>query len=54
MPVTPLLTQPESMKDVEFCNDENMKANCTAEYCECVHLLKVELNSIVEIVLVDR
>ncbi|OXA57027.1 L-ascorbate oxidase [Folsomia candida] len=54
MPAVPILTQPESMSEMQFCNDKSMKVNCTAEYCECVHLLKVELNSIVEFVMVDR
>jgi L-ascorbate oxidase len=54
MPVSPPLTQPETVSDLVTCNDTSMKVNCTVEYCECIHLLKVELNSIVEIVLVDR
>lgn len=31
-----------------------MKKNCTEEYCECVHLLKVGLGDTVELVMIDE
>lgn len=54
MPVSPFLTQPETIEEAQVCNASSIKMNCTAEYCECTHMLTVELNSIVELVLVDR
>lgn len=56
MPTSPILTQPETINEAQICNETSIKAkaNCTAEYCECTHMIQVELNSIVELVLVDR
>lgn len=54
MPESPFLTQPESMENAHICNEASVQVNCTAEYCECTHMLTVPLNSIVELVLVDR
>ncbi|ODN01041.1 L-ascorbate oxidase, partial [Orchesella cincta] len=54
MPVSPFLTQPESMDEAEICNENTVQLNCSEEYCECTHMLTVDLNSIVELVLVDR
>ena len=54
MPASPLLTQPEELNRIKTCNSSSASVNCTQEYCECTHLLKVRLNSIVELVLVDR
>jgi len=55
MPASPLLTQPESLNQIKTCNSSSsLGMNCTQEYCECTHILKVKLNSIVELVLVDR
>jgi hypothetical protein len=31
-----------------------MKKNCTEEYCECVHLLKVGLGETIELVMIDE
>ena len=36
-----------------FCNSTSVK-NCSTEYCECTHVLKVKLNQVVELILVDE
>ena len=54
MPLSPPLIQPETLPSIKMCNETSMKEDCTKEYCECTHWLKVKLNSIVEIVMVDR
>ncbi|CAG7726388.1 unnamed protein product [Allacma fusca] len=54
MPLSPPMTQPESIHEIRKCNESSMKVNCTVDYCECTHWLNVKLNSIVEIILVDR
>lgn len=55
-PSFPLLTQPEQITDVQqqFCNETNLPPKCANRtHCFCTHLLKVDLNDIVEIVLYD-
>ena len=37
-----------------YCNADTVQRNCTAEYCECVHRLHVQLGDVVEVVLVDE
>ena len=56
MPVSPPAIQPETMNSIPMCNESSMQqtTNCSKDYCECTHWLTVKLNSIVEIVLVDR
>lgn len=54
-PPFPLLTQPEEIREEMFCDDENLPQHCNGRtVCPCLHRLKVKLNSIVEIVLVDE
>lgn len=47
------LTQPEDVKDEMFCNKDNRPQTCVKDICTCVHRIKVKLNSIVEITVVD-
>jgi hypothetical protein len=41
-----------------FCNDLNYKKACpqniTEYYCTCIHMIEVDINDLVEIVLVDE
>jgi len=37
-----------------FCNADTVKMNCSEEYCECVHHLKVELGDTVELIVIDE
>ncbi|XP_046548492.1 laccase-1-like isoform X2 [Haliotis rubra] len=36
-----------------FCDPHNTR-NCSHEYCECIHLIKVDLDDTVELVLIDE
>jgi hypothetical protein len=49
------LTQPESLRDNLFCDEDSLPESCAGlEICPCVHRLKVKLNSIVELFAVDE
>jgi hypothetical protein len=49
------LTQPENLADNLFCDETSLPESCAGkEICHCVHRLKVKLNSIVELVVVDE
>ena len=37
-----------------FCNSRSVGGNCSSEFCECVHVEKVDLRDVVEFVLVDE
>lgn len=53
-PFSPL-TQPEHLNDNLFCDEANIPERCEGKrICPCVHRLKVKLNSIVELVVVDE
>uniref|UniRef100_A0A182QGY0 Plastocyanin-like domain-containing protein n=1 Tax=Anopheles farauti TaxID=69004 RepID=A0A182QGY0_9DIPT len=54
-PDFPLLTQPELIGgDGIFCNDTHRPANCKPHHaCFCLHRLKVALNDVVEMSLID-
>ncbi|KAM7364393.1 uncharacterized protein ACRADG_000906 [Cochliomyia hominivorax] len=54
-PDYPPLTQPGNIKESQFCNDLNWPEKCIGNHlCPCIHRLKVELNSIVELIIVDE
>lgn len=54
-PTFPPLTQPEMIKDGMFCNADTLKEeNCSMNFCACTHALQAKMNSLVELVLVDR
>ncbi|XP_067670637.1 uncharacterized protein [Haliotis asinina] len=52
-PPSPLLSQFGDVPKDMFCGPHNTK-NCSHEYCECIHLIKVDLNDTVEMVLIDE
>lgn len=54
-PDFPLLTQPEQITgDTPFCNETHKPASCKPHRaCFCLHRLKVALNDVVEMSLID-
>lgn len=54
LPSSPPLTQPFDVPESEYCNADTVTRNCSQEYCECVHRLKVSLGDVVELVIVDE
>lgn len=49
------LTQPENLDDKLFCDENSLPESCAGrQICPCTHRLKVKLNSIVELVVVDE
>lgn len=49
------LTEPELLDDSLFCDENHLPEKCATEkICHCTHRLKVKLNSIVELVIVDE
>lgn len=48
----PLLSQREMIKPSMSC--ENIKKDCSQEFCECTNIIKVPLGSIVELFLIDK
>lgn len=57
MPNFAMLPQRHQIDGSQLCNETSLAAkNCTGinAYCECMHVLQVELNSIVEMVLIDE
>lgn len=56
MPNFALMSEPWNVKEEMFCDTQNkMSKTCVNEtmFCHCIHRLKVKLNSIVELVLID-
>ncbi|XP_043604927.1 laccase-4-like [Bombus pyrosoma] len=54
-PSSPPLTQLEDTPADAFCNSENLPPHCRpGALCTCIHLIKIPLNSIVEIILIDE
>ncbi|XP_067668418.1 uncharacterized protein [Haliotis asinina] len=52
-PPAPLLTQYHHVPQELFCTPENTR-NCSNRYCECINILKVDLDDTVEIILIDE
>lgn len=57
-PAFPLLTQPDEIDESMFCNENTTAGkycfdNGFLTACRCVHLIKLKLNSIVELVAVN-
>lgn len=57
-PSFPLLTQPEDIEESMFCHENTTEGkfcfdNKFLTACRCVHVIKLDLNSIVELVLVN-
>ncbi|XP_046548487.1 laccase-1-like isoform X1 [Haliotis rubra] len=52
-PPSPPLSQFADIPKDMFCDPHNTR-NCSHEYCECIHLIKVDLDDTVELVLIDE
>lgn len=55
-PSSPLLTQPYDTDPGLLCHDTAPVRACIGvdNYCSCIHVLKLKLDSVVEIVLIDE
>ncbi|KAF5305483.1 hypothetical protein FQA39_LY01574 [Lamprigera yunnana] len=53
LPPVPLLSGRDHLNTDKFCNDSTHN-NCNDKYCECTHVLQVALNSVVELILIDK
>lgn len=54
-PPFPLLTQPELIDEKDLCDEGNRPEKCAGKkICQCVHRIKIQLHSIVELVIVDE
>ncbi|CAL7934818.1 unnamed protein product [Xylocopa violacea] len=53
LPPVPLLSQRDFIDTDRFCNASTVQG-CERNYCACTHVLRVKLDSVVEIVLVDE
>ncbi|XP_017889706.1 laccase-4-like isoform X2 [Ceratina calcarata] len=52
---SPPLSQMEDVPQNLLCNADNLPPHCSSQsVCECVHVIKLPLNSVVEVVLVDE
>lgn len=49
-----LLTDLGRSRKLQFCNGSSVSMKCRFEYCECIHVLQVPLNAVVEIILIDE
>lgn len=51
-----MLTQESGLDPKLFCDDETLKTrDCgESEFCECIYVLSVDLNDIVEFVMIDE
>ncbi len=55
LPTSPPLTQFADIDKMKFCAGEEAEPECgDQEFCECIYILKVALNDVVELVLVDE
>ncbi|XP_050689230.1 uncharacterized protein LOC126981747 [Eriocheir sinensis] len=53
LPNAPPLSQPQDVDRSDFCNATSRR-NCRGDFCHCPHVLNVEKDSLVELVLVDE
>lgn len=54
-PSFPPLTQPELVDESLFCDNGHLPENCVSDkICYCINRLKIKLNSIVELIIVDE
>jgi L-ascorbate oxidase len=49
----PLLPQRHQIEENMLCNETSVE-NCENQYCECTHVVNIPLNTIVEMVLIDK
>ncbi|XP_026666521.1 laccase-1-like isoform X2 [Ceratina calcarata] len=55
LPPVALLPQRDFVDSDRFCNASSVRTqDCERDYCTCTHVLRVKLDSVVEIVLVDE
>ncbi|BFZ22137.1 hypothetical protein BsWGS_25176 [Bradybaena similaris] len=54
LPSSPPLTQLKDLPEEIFCNAETVQQQCKKEWCACVHLYKVALGDLVELIVVDE
>ncbi|XP_060065140.1 uncharacterized protein LOC132545474 [Ylistrum balloti] len=54
LPPSPPLTQFHDIPQEMFCNTDTVKKNCSEEFCECIHTLKVDLGDTVEFIVIDE
>ncbi|XP_048246877.1 laccase-2-like isoform X1 [Haliotis rufescens] len=52
-PPSPPLSQFADIPKDSFCGPHNTR-NCSQEFCECIHIIKVDLDDTVEMVLIDE
>ncbi|KAK5648672.1 hypothetical protein RI129_003564 [Pyrocoelia pectoralis] len=52
-PPSPLLSQFSELNYDHFCNNTHSKINCGG-ICRCTHLVKIPLNAVVELILIDE
>lgn len=53
-PSISILTQTDQIHDDMFCDQDNLPERCAErEICHCTHRIKIKLNSVVEMVLID-
>lgn len=48
-----ILTQTDQITDDVFCDGNNIPKRCASRICPCTHRIKIKLNSVVEMVLID-
>lgn len=54
-PDYPPLTQPSDINESDFCDEGQRPSHCVGKrLCSCIHRLRVNLNSIVELIVVDE
>ncbi|XP_045202845.2 uncharacterized protein LOC123556306 [Mercenaria mercenaria] len=55
LPHSPPLYQHEELDENIYCNYETLGSrNCSREFCECVHRLKVDLGDVVEFIIIGE
>ncbi|XP_059153746.1 uncharacterized protein LOC131939461 [Physella acuta] len=54
LPPVPALPQYSQVPQDMLCSEVTKGKNCSVEYCECLHLLKVQLGQVVEMFLIDQ
>lgn len=54
-PPVSILTQPNDVDESMFCDKDNLPSHCKPDQlCNCIHRIKVKLNSVVEMIIVDE
>uniref|UniRef100_A0A0B7BKV4 Uncharacterized protein n=1 Tax=Arion vulgaris TaxID=1028688 RepID=A0A0B7BKV4_9EUPU len=53
LPPAPPLTQLQDLPESTFCNAETVQMDCQQDWCACVHLYKIDLGALVELIILD-